>query len=356
MDFTSGSNELVIASDNLTKSKVEPFSNLFEDIKEFDLKNFTVFDSFSKAYSVINNPKYQRIICSISGGSDSDVMLDLIYRCDKEHKVRYVWMDTGLEYKATKEHIAFLEKKYNISVERYRGVPIPLTTRKFGQPCISKNAAEYIYRLQLHDFKWEDKPFEELLEEYPNCKSALEWWCNKKISPRLNISWNKYLKEFMVANPPRFKISAKCCLYSKEKVAADIYTNENCHLGIVGLRKAEGGVRSVRFHNCISLKPEGGCDEYRPLFWFKNKDKADYEKTFEVKHSECYSKYCLPRTGCACCPFGLGFEQELEVARQYEPNLYTAANNIFGDSYEYTRKYRRFVELMNQERPNKKVR
>lgn len=64
--------------------------------------------------------------------------------------------------------------------------------------------------------------------------------------------------------------------------------------------------------------------------------------------SKCYTEYGLKRTGCAGCPFGRDFEYELEVIQKYEPKLYKAVNNIFGDSYEYTRKYREFVKKMNK--------
>ena len=33
--------------------------------------------------------------------------------------------------------------------------------------------------------------------------------------------------------------------------------------------------------------------------------------------------------------------------KKYEPKLYKAVNNIFKDSYEYTRKYREFCREMN---------
>ena len=60
-------------------------------------KNATVLDNFVKAYSVINRPQYKTIFCSISGGSDSDVMMDIIYMVDVNNKVTYVWLDKGLE-------------------------------------------------------------------------------------------------------------------------------------------------------------------------------------------------------------------------------------------------------------------
>ena len=93
---------------------------------------------------------------------------------------------------------------------------------------------------------------------------------------------------------------------------------------------------------------DDGCDNYRPLFWYKDSDKIDYENAYNVEHSDCYVVYALPRTGCAGCPFGRDFENELEVIQKYEPKLYKAVNFIFGDSYEYTRKYREFVKKMNK--------
>jgi hypothetical protein len=71
-----------------------------------------------------------------------------------------------------------------------------------------------------------------------------------------------------------------------------------------------------------------------------------YEEAFGIVHSDCYCKYGLDRTGCACCPFGKFFERELAVAEQFEPNLYRAAIHVFGKSYEYTRQYREFQKKM----------
>ena len=74
--------------------------------------NFAIFDSVAKAHAVLS--RYDSIACSISGGKDSDIMLDLISKIDKDRKVRYIWFDTGLEYQATKDHLRYLEEKYHI--------------------------------------------------------------------------------------------------------------------------------------------------------------------------------------------------------------------------------------------------
>lgn len=152
---------------------------------------------------IVTKPKierYEKIGCSISGGSDSDIIIDMISKLDSDKKVKYVFFNTGIEYEATKRHIEFLSQKY------------------------------------------------------------------------------------------------------------------------------------------------------RPIFWLKQEDKEEYERHFNVQHSDCYTKYGLKRTGCAGCPFGKNFEYELEIMKKYEPKLYKAALHIFGASYEYTRAYKKFVKDKEKEK------
>ena len=161
--------------------------------------------------------------------------------------MHYVFFDTGIEYQATKDHLKYLEKKYNINIEIYRAPkPVPLGCHLYGLPFISKQVSENIERLQRHNFKFEDKSFEQLLREYPKCKSALKWWCNTHENQKNNhpskfdINYNKYLKEFMIKNPPDFKISQKCCKGAKKDNAHKILKELNIDLNCVGIRKAEG--------------------------------------------------------------------------------------------------------------------
>ena len=269
-------------------------------------------------------------------------MLDIVWRCDKDNKVDYVWFDTGLEYQATKDHLKYLENKYGIKIIPYKAIkPIPSTCKQYGQPFLSKQVSEMIRRLQSHNFMFEDKSFEELYKEYPKCKSALEWWCNTKPSKAHNINQNKWLKEFLIENPPTFQISNVCCKYAKKDVAHKLLDEGEYDLQIVGIRKAEGGVRSTAYKSCFD-ENGNGYDNYRPLFWYKNSDKEDYKAVYCIEYSKCYTEYGLTRTGCAGCPFGRDFEFELEIMGKYEPKLFRAVNIIFGSSYEYTRKYREF--------------
>lgn len=333
--------------------------------------NAVIGENLVIAWTKINSPKCKNIVCSISGGSDSDIVLDICYRCDKDNKIDYVWFDTGLEYQATKEHLKYLEQKYGIEIKKEKAIkPIPTTCKEYGQPFISKNVSEMINRLQRHNFEWEDKPYEELLDKYckilvedeahrngrlkkgvvklfgkyyRGCVSALAWWCNENKSTRFCINYNKYLKEFMIANPPNYKISSKCCKYAKKDVIHKFLAKGDYDLNVSGTRKYEGGIRGTAYKTCFDDN-DSKHDNYRPLFWYMNDDKREYESAYNVIHSKCYTQYRLQRTGCAGCPFGRNFEFELNVIQNHEPKLYKAVNNIFGDSYEYTRKYKKFRE------------
>jgi 3'-phosphoadenosine 5'-phosphosulfate sulfotransferase (PAPS reductase)/FAD synthetase len=295
-------------------------------------------------------------------------MVDLIHRIDVDNKVTYVWFDTGVEYRATKNHLKYLEDKYGITIQRERAVKSIVTcTREYGQPFLSKYVSDMMYRLQRVGFQWEYEPFEVLNERYPKTKLALKWWCNRNKESFIkrdqandnnspssyDINRIIYLKEFIMQNPPTFNISYACCKWAKKKVAERCINGGGYDLQIVGVRKSEGGLRATVYKNCYS-QYEDAVDMYRPLFWWKNEDKEEYERAFGIVHSDCYTKYGFKRTGCACCPYGRELEDELHALNVYEPNLYKAATAIFKDSYAYTREYRKFVNRMKDKEMGRK--
>ena len=313
---------------------IEELNNLLSNIK-----NPTIGKAILTTYHKLNNCHYKKVLCSVSGGSDSDIVLDLLTKCDNNKIVQYFYFDTGLEYQATKEHINYLQEKYNIVITTLKPkVPIPLAVKKYGQPFLSKMVSENIQRLQKHDFKWENKSYEELVKEYPNCRSALQWWCNsRKNNVLLGITRNKGLKEFMINNNPKFNISNKCCKYAKKDILKDLL-KQGYDLNISGIRKSEGGVRSTAYKSCFDT--QDNYDNYRPIFWFTDDDKLEYRKLFNVNNSKCYTVYGLKRTGCVGCPFSKKYKEELEIVKKYEPKLYKAVTNLFKDSYEYLNKYK----------------
>lgn len=326
-----------------------------------DKGNYNIYTSFCKAQRLLIQSFSP--ICSISGGADSDIVLDLIHKVDEDKKVTYFWIDTGLEYLAAKEHLDKLEKKYSIEIVRLKPEkPIPTCVKEYGVPFLSKYVSEQMMRLQKHGFQWEDEPLEVLLKKYPKCKTALQWWCGERYSDengiekisRFSITRNRFLKEFIMANPPDFPISNKCCEFAKKNPAKRIVKEYNADLDMTGIRKAEGGIRSAAYKTCFSECKTKGCNTFRPIFWYTDSDKKDYEQMFNVQHSRCYTEYGLKRTGCVGCPFSKHINEELAVIERYEPNLYKAAVNLFGKSYEYTRKYREFQKMMKKKAKEEK--
>lgn len=297
-----------------------------------------------KCYSEVQS--HQRIVASISGGSDSDVMLDLLVRCGGKSKTTFVFFNTGLEYAATRQHIHFLNEKYDVTIQVVPPVkPIPRCVKEYGVPFWSKHVSEMIERLQRHGFAFEDEPFDVLLEKYPKCRSALRWWCNgftRSDKPgQFDIGYVRGLKEFLIAYPPTFRISAKCCHYAKKVPAHRFLSAVDSDLNCVGIRRSKGGVRAARYSSCFS-KCNSGPDQYRPLFWISDDCKRLYDEHYGVIHSDCYEKWGMKRTGCSGCPFGRNYELELELARCYEPLFYQAMLSVFGQSYEYRRKFEAF--------------
>lgn len=310
----------------------------------------TIFDGLIKAKSVLNS--HNNIMVSVSGGADSDNMIDIVEHLrprDDKHRVTYVWFDTGVEMDATKRHLVYLENKYGITILRERGeTQVAEAVRNVGYPFYSKKFSEYIGRLQKHNFQWEDEPFDVLLKKYPNCKAALRWWCNNwKDEPhkplQSEIASAKYLKEFMIENPPTFSISNRCCNESKKKVGDATYKKYNFDIQLIGIRKAEGGARSTSIKSCMADGRHG--KQYYPLFWWKAEDKTAFENTYDITHSDAYTVYGCKRTGCAGCPFAGRYSKELAMLHQYEPKLANAVEHIFAPAYEYANKYQEYKNM-----------
>ena len=310
--------------------------------------NFVIQNALIKCAEVIDS--HEKIMCSVSGGADSDVMLDMIIRCGGKEKTTFVFFDTGLEYSATKKHIQHLQERYEIDIVTQKACKsIPTSCKQYGVPFWSKFTSDMMYRLQSHNFQWEDEPFDELLRKYPKCKTALRWWCSERTgeTTQFSIDRSPFLKEFIIANKPTFKISDRCCIYAKKMPAHKYEYAGEFDCVCVGIRRSEGGVRANTFVNCFSER-DGESDAFRPVFWFTNKDRDEYCTHYDVTHSQCYTVYGLRRTGCFGCPFAKSFEEELKTIEQFEPKLYNAAIKIFGQSYEYTREYYEFREEMKR--------
>lgn len=96
--------------------------------------------------------QHPNAICSYSGGSDSDILIDLIEK--SRHllgapPVKYVFFNTGLEMAATKRHVKETAEKYGVEIVEHRPKKnIVLAVRKCGVPFMSKLYSEAIEVMQ----------------------------------------------------------------------------------------------------------------------------------------------------------------------------------------------------------------
>jgi len=311
--------------------------------------------------------QHPNAICSYSGGADSDILIDLIERARKIvtslPKVDYVFFNTGLEMKATKDHVKKVAEKYGVEIQTVRPkTNIVLATRKYGQPFVSKIMSQGLEGWQKKKIplsivdeynEAEDKEAKrkELKKRFPGCETTINFLCccNSKGEPRPNIQLvinsSKYMLDFIRDCPPDFQISAQCCDYCKKQIAHEV--QKDYEMIITGERRDEGGMRSVPRQGeknqamCFTETADGQF-RFRPLYYVSDKDKEWYKAEYGIKYSDAYEVYGLTRTGCCGCPISYKATDDLELIRPYEPNLVKAAWNVFGDSYRYRAKYVRY--------------
>lgn len=267
--------------------------------------------------------QYKNICVSVSGGSDSDILIDLVEHARNKDSgnIYYIFVNTGLEFQATKDHIKFLEEKYNIHIETLRGEPIPLVVKKYGIPIASKIKSKHI-DCYCRDLKSGINAY-----NHTGCFKGSTFAFSKNV---------KKLADFCKDN--NIKISNKCCDLSKKKPLTKFEKSVDCDLAITGERSAEGGVRKFAHKSCFEEYNKNiKRAKFMPLWFWSDQDKTDYNTEFNIINSDCYTKYGMVRTGCVGCPYSLTLFSDLEIIRKYEPKLYKACQNVFGQSYELSR-------------------
>jgi len=231
------------------------------DYADFDApRKFEVIER-NIAERLMQHPK---AICSYSGGADSDILIDLIEQTRKIFHlppIKYVFFNTGLEMKATKDHVKATAEKYNVEIEEQRPkISIVTASRTYGIPFVSKIMSAGLSEWQKKGVpltiaqeyeQASDKAAKraELKERYPKCESLINFLCccNAAGEPRPNIQLvinsSKYMRDFIGECPPDFPISAKCCDCCKKQVAHRV--QKGYEMIITGERRAASGGRNA---------------------------------------------------------------------------------------------------------------
>lgn len=252
--------------------------------------------------------EHPNAICSYSGGSDSDIMIDLIERTRQLFNlppVKYAFYETGLEMKATRDHVKATAEKYGVKIDTFRPrVNIVQAARKYGIPFVSKIMSSGLSEWQKKKIPLtiadeynaaEDKIAKrsELKERYPKCESLINFLCccNGAGEPRPNIQLvinsSKYMLDFIKEFPPDFQVSADCCTYCKKNLAHSV--QKDYEMIITGERRDEGGMRSVPRKDNTSLcfsETADGKYRLRPLYYVSDADKDWYKNERGIRYSD----------------------------------------------------------------------
>ena len=128
--------------------------------------------------------EHPHAICSYSGGADSDIMIDLIERTREIFNlppVDYVFFNTGLEMKATKDHVRATAEKYGVKIRECRPkTNIVTASRKYGLPFVSK-----IMSAGLEGWQKKNIPLS-IAEEYDKA------WYKEKYNIRYSDAYEVY--------------------------------------------------------------------------------------------------------------------------------------------------------------------
>lgn len=349
----------------MRKKKAGEFrSSIYENRPDY--ADFDAPAKFNTLFGIIGRRlrEHPKAICSYSGGSDSDILLDMIERVREMFglpPVKYVFFNTGLEMEATKRHVREMAEKYGVEIETVRPkINIVNATRKYGIPFVSKIMSAGLEGVQkkgiplsIHDEfnQAQDKTAKraELKQRYPGCESTINFLCccNSKGEPRpdiqLVINSSKYMLDFIRENPIPFRVSNECCNWCKKDIAHKV--QKGYDMVITGERRDEGGMRSVPrsasegVQTMCFTETADGQFRFRPLYYVSDADKAWYKEYYGLRYSDAYEVYGFKRTGCCGCSISARAVEDLEMLRPYEPNLVKAAWNIFGPSYRYRKQY-----------------
>ena len=272
--------------------------------------------TMGKMAHYLNN--HECIVVSVSGGSDSDIIVHIIATHFRDFlpKIHFVFVNTGLEYQATKDHLNYLEDKYDITIDRVRGMSVVTAVRKYGVPVQSK-----VFSKRVNAY-CRDVPY------------ALKW-IQVPMSRKTRFS-APTPKEVALAKAIKkrgISVSEKCCKYSKKNPAVKYLKSVNADLNITGERRSEGGIRSLVHKSCFEPANNDHIDKYMPLFFWNDETKQYYKESEEIRYSDCYEVWGFKRTGCVGCPFNSRTAADLKAVKKYEPKMYKACVNVFGESY-----------------------
>lgn len=268
-----------------------------------------------------------KVYISFSGGKDSTVLLDICRRLYPD--IQAVFSDTGLEYPEIRE---FVRMYNNVTwIKPQRNFKEIITN--VGYPIVSKVVAESIEygRKNIADGK-NTLRVRQLNGEEKNKDGKPSKFNNKK--------W-----KFLLDAP--FKISNKCCYYTKKSPLHKFEKESGLH-PYIGTTTYESTQREAQWMKFGCNAYDSNYPSSKPISFWKEQDILKYivknklpiSKVYGdiVESGQCeiceqdkkYTTTGLDRTGCMFCMFGCHLEKE--------PNRFQRMKITHPKQYEYCMK------------------
>lgn len=244
------------------------------------------------------------IYISFSGGKDSTVLIHLCRQLYPD--LVGLYSDTGLEFPEIRDFVQTFDNITIVTPKMHHREML----KKCGYPVVSKEQAEWIYRIRSGTSSGAiQKAFYGLnLDGTPTRFKLSEQW--------------KYL-----LNAP-FNIGSGCCKEMKLKPIAE-YVKKTGRVPIMGTTASESALRAQKFMQYGFYNLEGKKAQCTPMSIWKDEDVWEYIRRFNLPYCKIYDMG-YDRTGCVFCMFGAHLDKE--------PNRFQKLQRTHPDLWRYCMK------------------
>lgn len=224
------------------------------------------------------------IYISFSGGKDSTVLIHLCRQLYPD--LVGLYSDTGLEFPEIRDFVQTFDNITIVTPKMHHREML----KKCGYPVVSKEQAEWIYRIRSGTSSGAiQKAFYGLnLDGTPTRFKLSEQW--------------KYL-----LNAP-FNIGSGCCKEMKLKPIAE-YVKKTGRVPIMGTTASESALRAQKFLQYGFYNLEGKKAQCTPMSIWTDDDVWEYIHRFNLPYCKIYDMG-YDRTGCVFCMFGAHLDKE----------------------------------------------
>lgn len=244
------------------------------------------------------------IYISFSGGKDSTVLIHLCRQLYPD--LVGLYSDTGLEFPEIRDFVQTFDNITIVTPKMHHREML----KKCGYPVVSKEQAEWIYRIRSGTSSGViQKAF---------------YGLNPDGTPtrfKLSEQW-KYL-----LNAP-FNIGSGCCKEMKLKSIAE-YVKKTGRVPIMGTTASESALRAQKFLQYGFYNLEGKKAQCTPMSIWTDDDVWEYIHHFNLPYCKIYDMG-YDRTGCVFCMFGAHLDKE--------PNRFQKLQRTHPDLWRYCMK------------------